>query len=30
MKRKSKYQDYKNCLEASQIEQKINYLRKKN
>ena len=29
IKRKLKFQDYKNCLEASQIERKINYLRKK-
>ena len=28
IKRKIKFQDYKNCLEASQIERKINYLRK--
>ena len=29
IKRKLKFQDYKNCLEAAQIESKINYLRKK-
>ena len=29
IKRKLKFQDYKNCLEAAQIERKINYLRKK-
>ena len=28
-KRKLKFQDYKNCLEAAQIKRKINYLRKK-
>ena len=28
-KRNLKFQDYKNCLEAAQIERKINYLRKK-
>ena len=25
LKRKLKFEDYKNCLEASQIERKINY-----
>ena len=29
IKRKLKFQDYKNCLEAAQIERKINYLRTK-
>ena len=29
IKRKLKFQDYKNCLEEAQIERKINYLRKK-
>ena len=29
MKRKPKFQDYKNGLETAQIERKINYLRKK-
>ena len=29
IKRKLKFNDYKNCLEAAQIERKINYLRKK-
>ena len=29
IKRKLKFKDYKNCLEASQTERKINYLRKK-
>ena len=29
IKRKLKFQDYKNCLEAAQIERKLNYLRKK-
>ena len=29
IKRKLKFQDYKNCLEAAQIERKINYLRHK-
>ena len=29
MKRKLKFQDYKNCLEAAQIENKINHLEKK-
>ena len=29
IKRKLKFQDYKNCLEAAQMERKINYLRKK-
>ena len=28
-KRKLKFQDYKNCLEAAQIKRKINYLRRK-
>ena len=28
IKGKLKFQDYKNCLEAAQIERKINYLRK--
>ena len=28
-KRKLKFQDYKNCSEAAQIERKINYFRKK-
>ena len=28
IKRKLKLQDYRNCLEAAQIERKINYLRK--
>ena len=28
MKRKLKFHDYKNCLEASQIENKINHLEK--
>ena len=28
IKRKIKFQGYKNCLEAAQIEKKINYLRK--
>ena len=28
-KKDYKFQDYKNCLEAAQIERKINYLRKK-
>ena len=27
-KRKLKFQDYKNCLNAAKIERKINYLRK--
>ena len=30
IKRKLKFQDYKNCLETAQIERKINYLRKNN
>ena len=30
IKRKIKFQDYKNCLEAAQIKEKIKYLRKKN
>ena len=29
IKRKRKFQDYKNCLEAAQIERKKNYLREK-
>ena len=29
IRRKLKFQDYKSCLEAAQIERKINYLRKK-
>ena len=29
IKRKLKFQDYRNCLEAVQVERKINYLRKK-
>ena len=29
IKRKLKFQDYKNCLEAAQIEKKIKYLEKK-
>ena len=29
IKRKLKFQDYKNCLEAVQIENKINHLQKK-
>ena len=29
IKRKLKFQDYSNCLEAAQIERKIRYLRKK-
>ena len=28
MKRKFKFQDYKNCLEAAQIENEINHLEK--
>ena len=28
IKRKLKFQDYKNCLEAAQIENKINHLQK--
>ena len=28
IKRKPKFQDYKNCLEAPQIENKINHLEK--
>ena len=28
IKRELKFQNYKNCLEAAQIERKINYLRK--
>ena len=28
-KRKLKFRDYKNCLEAAQIQRKVNYLRKK-
>ena len=30
IKRRLKFQDYKNCLEAFQIENKINHLEKKN
>ena len=30
MKRKLKFQDYKNCLEAAQFENKINHLEKNN
>ena len=30
IKRKLKFQDYKNCLEAAQIENEINHLGKKN
>ena len=30
IKRKLKFKDYKKCLKASQIENKINYLEKKN
>ena len=30
MKRKLKFQDYKNCLEAAQIKNKINYIEKNN
>ena len=29
IRRKLKFQDYKDCLEAAQIERKISYLRKK-
>ena len=29
-KRKLKFENYKNCLEATQLENKINYLQKKN
>ena len=29
MKRKLKFQDYENCLEAAQVENKINHLEKK-
>ena len=29
IKRKLKFQDYKNCLAAAQIKRKVNYLRKK-
>ena len=29
IKRNLKFQDYKNCSEAAQIERKINYFRKK-
>ena len=29
IKRNLKFQDHKNCLEAAQIERKLNYLRKK-
>ena len=28
-KKTLKFQDYKNCLEAAQIERKVNYLREK-
>ena len=28
MKRRLKFENYKNCLEASQIDNKINYLEK--
>ena len=28
IKRKPKFEDYKNCLEATQLENKINYLEK--
>ena len=28
IKRKLKFQNYKNCLEATQLENKINYLKK--
>ena len=28
-KKKLKYKDYKNCLEATQLKSKINYLKKK-
>ena len=28
MKRKLKFENYKNCLEATEIENKINYLEK--
>ena len=28
MKRKLKFENYKNCLEATQLENKINYLEK--
>ena len=27
-KRKSKFEDYRNCLEATELENKINYLEK--
>ena len=30
IKRKFKFENYKNCIEASQIDNKINYLEKKN
>ena len=30
MKRKLKFQDYKNCLEAAQIKNKIHYIEKNN
>ena len=30
MKKKLKFQDYKNCLEAAQIKNKINYIEKNN
>ena len=29
IKRQLKFQDYKNCVEAAQIDRKINYLRKR-
>ena len=29
MKRKLKFQEYKNCLEAAQVENKIDHLEKK-
>ena len=29
MRRKLKFQDYNNCLKASQIESKVNYLENK-
>ena len=30
IKRKLKFENYKNCLECSELENKINYLEKKN
>ena len=30
IKRKIKFEDYKNCLEAAQTENKVNHLEKKN